>query len=72
MPQQQTPGMKGPQCGQFIPTSISELLSAQALHCPYCGLTLTINREESKQAMEILKEVDDASKKLENASKFNG
>lgn len=72
MPQQQTPGMKCPQCGQFIPTSIAELLSAQALHCPYCGLTLTINREESKQAMEILKEVDDASKKLENASKFNG
>lgn len=72
MPQQQTPGLKCPQCGQFIPTSISELLSAQALHCPYCGLVLTINRQESKQAMDILKEVDDASKNLEKASKFNG
>ena len=72
MPQQQTPGMKCPQCGQFIPTSITELLSTKALHCPYCGLVLTINREESKQAMEILKEVDNASKNLEKASKFNG
>lgn len=69
--QQQTPGLKCPQCGQFIPTTIAELLSAQALKCPYCGLELTINRAESKHAMEILKEVDDASKKLDNASKFN-
>ncbi len=72
MTQQQTPGLKCPQCSQFIPTSISELLSAPALRCPYCGLELTINRNESQKAMEILKEVDDASKKLEKASKFNG
>lgn len=72
MPQQQTPGLKCPQCSQFIPTSISELLSAQALRCPFCGLELTINRNESKRAMEILKEVDDATKNLEKASKFNG
>lgn len=70
MPQQQSPGLKCPQCGQFIPTSISELLSANALKCPYCRLELTINRAESKHAMEILKEVDDASKKLDKASKF--
>jgi uncharacterized paraquat-inducible protein A len=69
---QQTPGLKCPQCGQFIPTTINELLSAQALKCPYCGLELTINRNESRQAMEILKEVDTAAKNLEKASKFNG
>ena len=72
MPQQQTPGLKCPQCGQFIPTTITELLTAPALVCPYCGLELSINRSESKQAMEILKEVDNASKNLEKASKFNG
>jgi DNA-directed RNA polymerase subunit RPC12/RpoP len=72
MPQQQTPGLKCPQCGQFIPTTISELLNASALVCPHCGLKLSINREESKQAMDILKEVDSASKNLEKASKFNG
>ena len=42
------------------------------LKCPYCGLELTINRNESRQAMEILKEVDTAAKNLEKASKFNG
>lgn len=72
MAQQQVPGLNCPQCGQFIPTSISELLSANGLKCPYCGLELTINRQESQQAMDILKEVDQASKKLDQASKFNG
>ena len=70
MPQQQTPGLKCPRCSQFIPTTISELLSAPALVCPYCGLELSINRNESKQAMEILKEVDNATKNLEKASTF--
>ena len=70
MPLQQTPGLKCPQCGQFIPTTISELLSAPALVCPYCGLELSINRNESKQAMDILKEVDNATKNLEKASTF--
>ncbi|MBQ1408799.1 MAG: hypothetical protein IIY87_03470 [Bacteroidales bacterium] len=72
MPQQQTPGLKCPQCGQFIPTTIAELLSAPALVCPHCKLELSINRSESKQAMDILKEVDNASKNLEKASTFNG
>ncbi|MCF0199119.1 MAG: hypothetical protein HUK02_07315 [Bacteroidaceae bacterium] len=57
---QQTPGMNCPQCNQFIPTTINELLTAQGLRCPYCGLQLTINRAESKRAMDILKDVQNA------------
>lgn len=68
---QQVPGMKCPQCGAFIPTTISELLSAHGLKCPACGLELLINRDESQRAMKILKEVDEAQKKLDNASKVN-
>ena len=66
----QKSGLKCPQCGNFIETSVSELLHAQSLRCSYCHLVLTINRQESKQAMEILKKVDDASKNLEKASSF--
>lgn len=69
--QQQTqPGLKCPQCGTFIPTTISELLTARALHCPQCHLELTINRAESKEAMDILKDVDNAQKNLKQASTF--
>lgn len=63
--------MKCPQCGAFIPTTISELLSARGLKCPACGLELLINRDESQRAMKILKEVDEAQKKLDNASIVN-
>jgi DNA-directed RNA polymerase subunit RPC12/RpoP len=67
---QKQPGLNCPQCGTFIPTTIAELLSARSLRCPHCRLELTINRKESKRAMEILQKVDDAQKNLDNASKF--
>lgn len=68
--QQKTPGLNCPQCGAFIPTSIPELLYSRGLHCMHCGLTLTINRNESKRAMEILKNVNDAQQNLNKASSF--
>jgi DNA-directed RNA polymerase subunit RPC12/RpoP len=67
---QRQPGLNCPQCGTFIPTTIAELLSARSLRCPHCRLELTINRHESKRAMEILQKVEDAQKNLDNASKF--
>lgn len=66
----QTPGMKCPECGAFIPTSIVELLTASALICHNCHLKLSINRNESKQAMDILKKVNDAQNNVNKASKF--
>lgn len=68
--QQKAPGLNCPQCGAFIPTSIPELLYSSELHCMHCGLTLTINRNESKRAMEILKNVNDAQQNLNKASSF--
>lgn len=68
--QQKTPGLNCPKCGAFIPTSISELLSASGLSCPQCHLVLTINRHESKRAMEILKNVDEAQQNLKKATSF--
>lgn len=67
---QKSPGLNCPQCGHFIPTTITELLSARSLRCPHCRLELTINRRESQRAMEILQKVDDAQKNLDNASKL--
>lgn len=66
-----TPGMNCPQCGQFIPTTIAELLTSTGLTCPHCRLRLTINRNESKKAMDILKKVQSASDRLEAASNFS-
>jgi transcription elongation factor Elf1 len=67
----QVPGLNCPQCGKFIETTISELLTATGLVCSHCRLQLTINKQESKRAMEIFEDVNKASKNLEKASKFN-
>ena len=69
--QQNTPGMKCPQCGKIIQTSIAELLSAPSIHCQYCGLELRINREESKKAMDLMRKVQEAEQNLDKASHFN-
>jgi len=67
----QVPGLSCPKCGHFIETSIAELLTATGLVCSHCRLQLTINKQESKRALEILADVNKASRNLEKASKFN-
>ena len=70
---EQKAGMKCPQCGAFIETSIFELLTSNALQCPSCHLRLNIkNRTKSKAAFDALRKVQDAQENLERKSKFNG
>ena len=40
----QIPGISCPQCGKFIPTTITELLTQGHLRCPYCLFTLKLHR----------------------------
>ena len=65
---EQKAGMKCPQCGAFIETSIFELLTSNALQCPSCHLRLNIDRMKSK----AVRKVQNAQEKLERKSKFNG
>lgn len=69
---QQMPGMTCPQCGEFIPTTITELLTSGHLRCPYCLLVLTIDRGKSATALKALAKVEAAQKRVEKTSKFNG
>ena len=50
---QRTPGLDCPKCGVYFPTTIPDLLSG-SIRCPYCGLTLYIDRKESGHAMQAL------------------
>lgn len=69
---EQQAGMKCPQCGTFIPTSIFELLTARGLECPSCHLRLLIDRAKSRPAFDALRKVQNAQQNLEQKSKFNG
>ena len=54
---QKANGFGCPVCHKFIPTSVVELVTSPAVTCPSCGLKLTIDRNESRRAMEILEKV---------------
>lgn len=68
-PQQKT-GLNCPVCGAFIPTTITELITAGSLLCPYCGLRLNIDREASHRALDALRKVNDAQRLVDEKSKF--
>lgn len=69
---QQKAGLNCPQCGNFIETTILQLMTANALICPHCKLRLNIDRMKSRPAFEALRKVQAAQKNLEEKSKFNG
>lgn len=62
--------MACPQCGNFIPTTITELLTSGALRCPCCLLQLHIDRQKSSVALKALAKVEAAQKKVDSTSKF--
>jgi len=69
--QEQKVGLKCPQCGVFIETSIFQLLTTNALICPSCNLRLNIDRMKSRSAFEALRKVKSAQDNVESKSKFN-
>ena len=64
-------GMKCPQCGKFIETSIFELLTSNALECPSCHLRLSIDQMKSKPAFDALRKVQQAQQNSEEKSKYD-
>lgn len=68
---QQVPGMPCPNCGEFMPTTITELLTSGHLRCSKCLLVLYIDRYKSATALKVLAKVDAAQKRVESTSKFN-
>jgi predicted RNA-binding Zn-ribbon protein involved in translation (DUF1610 family) len=69
--QQRTPGMPCPECGFFIEMSIYSLLSQAEFKCSGCLLTLSMDREESRPALEILQKVNTQVESLEKNKRFD-
>lgn len=63
-------GLKCPQCGTFIETSIFQLLTTNALVCPSCHLRLVIDRMKSRSAFDAMRKVQAAKENLEKKSHF--
>lgn len=67
---QRVNGLNCPSCGTFIPVSIRQLIYESCVVCPACELRLTINRSQSRKAMEALKKIDDAVRNLREKETF--
>lgn len=68
---EQKTGLKCPQCGTFIETTVFQLLTGQGLDCPGCHLKLNIDHMKSQSAIDALRKVQQAQKNLEEKRKFN-
>ncbi|MEG2099641.1 MAG: hypothetical protein RRY42_07005 [Mucinivorans sp.] len=67
---QKVSGINCPECQNFIPISIHYLLHEYGIVCPHCGLSMTINRAQSKQALDALKTVELASERVKETETF--
>lgn len=67
---QRVSGLNCPDCMMFMPVSISQLLYDGGVTCPHCGLTMTINKSQSRQALDALKKVEDATKRVRDTESF--
>jgi len=63
-------GMNCPVCQNFIPISVHQLLHEGGIMCPHCGLSMTINKSQSKRALDALEKVEEATKRVKDTENF--
>ncbi|MDJ0658200.1 MAG: hypothetical protein QNJ42_01785 [Crocosphaera sp.] len=66
-----TPGIPCPRCGFFIEMSVQSLLFQPSFQCPGCLLTLSMDRNQSRPALEVLQKVHKEMENLEKHKHFD-
>jgi transposase len=66
-----SPGMPCPNCNFFIEMSIYSLLSQSQFKCPGCLLTLNMDRNQSKSALELLQKVNVQQENIQKHKRFS-
>jgi uncharacterized paraquat-inducible protein A len=52
-------GVACPRCSNLIRFSLPELIAAGTIHCPSCGLELSIDSQKSEQALKALEHLSE-------------
>ena len=63
--EQQRTGIPCPQCQAFIEFKIDDLLRKSIFRCRKCGLELTLNRFQSRDSLDALKQMQGALEQFE-------
>ena len=66
------PGLNCPQCGFRIRFSMESLLMNHAVTCTGCGLELTIDRSESRPALDALQKLYDGIQEADRIKSETG
>lgn len=61
----QQAGFNCPVCGEFIQTSMESLVSSPQITCLHCGLVLTMDQKQSGKAIELMNNVLEAKKRVD-------
>ncbi len=63
------PGMKCPQCGAFIPTTVQQITTSSCIVCPNCQIRLNIDKLPNRRAIDALKKAQAAQDAIEEKKK---
>ncbi|RQH40803.1 hypothetical protein D5R40_16170 [Okeania hirsuta] len=66
-----SPGIPCPRCNFFIEMSVQSLLYQASFQCPACFLTLSMDRNQSRPALEVLQKVNKEMENIEKHKNFD-
>lgn len=69
-PAQRPAGFNCPNCQFFIEVSVHSLLYATGHTCPGCHTQFTMNRGESKEALELVQKLHVAMENVQKSKEF--
>jgi hypothetical protein len=61
----QPAGLVCPHYNSFVEVSIQALLSQASIQCPFCMTTISLDRNKSKEALDLLQKINGAVDNLE-------
>lgn len=67
---QKPPGFNCPKCNFFVEVSLKSLLFDMNQSCPGCLTSFTMDREQSKQALELMQKLNTVIDNIESVKDF--
>ncbi len=67
---QRPAGFNCPNCSFFIEVSVHSLLYASGHTCPGCHTEFTMNRSESREALELVQKLQVAMENVQKSKEF--
>jgi len=69
---ERSPGFNCPKCNFFIEMTIESLLYESTQTCPGCTTVFSMDRTQSKEALQLIQRLHVAMKNIETVKKFDG